>query len=226
MHLHVCPPSSYGTAGDANDCYTHLVVCVLSTTVSPAKTAKPIEMPFGKQTCVGPRKCHVLDGGYTLAPPGGTSERPVRGGVAASSRITLTAVVAFCRQYKDGRREGVAAAEVRRRPAGVHHTKVAQRRRHPRVVGRRRHDERAGRTGVREAVQWQTAAVRRAELPLPRGGVERRDAGPTPRQRPVVGRRQPHVPPRQPRDHQRLLTRRTVMFPRLRGVIWGGLKSP
>jgi len=30
--------------------------------VSPAKTAKPIEMPFGLWTRVGPSK-HVLDGG-------------------------------------------------------------------------------------------------------------------------------------------------------------------
>ena len=30
--------------------------------MSPAKTAEPIEMPFGLRTCVGPRD-HVLDGG-------------------------------------------------------------------------------------------------------------------------------------------------------------------
>jgi len=37
--------------------------------VSPAKTAEPIEMPFGLWTRVGPRK-HVLDGSCTLTPPG------------------------------------------------------------------------------------------------------------------------------------------------------------
>jgi len=49
------------------------VVCLsvgLSVTiVSPAaKTAEPIEMPFGKWTRVGPRK-HIFDE-VTLAPPG------------------------------------------------------------------------------------------------------------------------------------------------------------
>jgi len=40
-----------------------LTVCVrlLVTFVSPAKTAKPIEMPFGGLTYVGPRS-HVFDG--------------------------------------------------------------------------------------------------------------------------------------------------------------------
>jgi len=44
----------------------------LATTVNSAKTAKPIEMPFGEQTHVGARKC-VLDGegGCTLTPRGG-----------------------------------------------------------------------------------------------------------------------------------------------------------
>jgi len=41
------------------------VVCLsaylLVTTVSPAKTAEPIEMPSGMWTQVGPRNC-VLDG--------------------------------------------------------------------------------------------------------------------------------------------------------------------
>jgi len=32
------------------------------TLVSPAKTAEPIELPFGLRTCVGPGN-HVLDGG-------------------------------------------------------------------------------------------------------------------------------------------------------------------
>ena len=38
-----------------------LSVCLSVTIVSPAKTAEPIEMPFGLWTLVGPRK-HVLDG--------------------------------------------------------------------------------------------------------------------------------------------------------------------
>jgi len=38
-----------------------LSVCLSVTIVSPAKTAEPIEMPFGMWTKMGPRK-HVLDG--------------------------------------------------------------------------------------------------------------------------------------------------------------------
>jgi len=38
-----------------------LSVCLSVTLVSPAKTAEPIEMPFGLRTWVGPRD-HVLDG--------------------------------------------------------------------------------------------------------------------------------------------------------------------
>ena len=38
------------------------VVCPSVTLVSPAKTAEPIEMPFGLRTWVGPRN-HVLDRG-------------------------------------------------------------------------------------------------------------------------------------------------------------------
>ena len=38
-----------------------LSVCLSVTTVSPAKTAEPIEIPFGVQTRVGPRN-YVLDG--------------------------------------------------------------------------------------------------------------------------------------------------------------------
>jgi len=37
------------------------VVCRSVTVVSPAKTAEPIEMPFGLWARVGPRN-HVLDG--------------------------------------------------------------------------------------------------------------------------------------------------------------------
>jgi len=36
-------------------------VYLLFTFVTPAKTAEPIEMPFGGQTLVSPRN-HVLDG--------------------------------------------------------------------------------------------------------------------------------------------------------------------
>jgi len=38
-----------------------LSVCRAVTLVNPAKTAEPIEMPFGLRTWVGPRN-HVLDG--------------------------------------------------------------------------------------------------------------------------------------------------------------------
>jgi len=38
------------------------VVCRSVTLVSPAKTAEPIEVPFGLSTWVGPRD-HALDGG-------------------------------------------------------------------------------------------------------------------------------------------------------------------
>ena len=39
-----------------------LSVCLSVTIVSPAKTAEPIEIPFGLWTRVGPKN-HVLDGG-------------------------------------------------------------------------------------------------------------------------------------------------------------------
>ena len=39
-----------------------LSVCRSVTLVSPAKTAAPIELPFGLRTWVGPGN-HVLDGG-------------------------------------------------------------------------------------------------------------------------------------------------------------------
>jgi len=38
-----------------------LSVCLSVTTSSPAKTAEPIEMPFGMQTGVGPKN-YVVDG--------------------------------------------------------------------------------------------------------------------------------------------------------------------
>ena len=47
---------------DAACCYQlSSVVCRSVTLVSPAKTAAPIEMPFGLRTCVDPGN-HVLDG--------------------------------------------------------------------------------------------------------------------------------------------------------------------
>jgi len=46
------------------------VVCLcLVTTVSTAKTAGPIEMPFERQTCLGPVS-HVLLDGLHILPPG------------------------------------------------------------------------------------------------------------------------------------------------------------
>ena len=44
-----------------------LSVCRSVTLVSPAKTAKPIEMPFGLRTRVGPGN-HVLDGVHNGVP--------------------------------------------------------------------------------------------------------------------------------------------------------------
>jgi len=47
---------------DAAYCYRLIsVVCQSVTLVSPAKTAEPIEMPFGLWAQTGPRN-HVLDG--------------------------------------------------------------------------------------------------------------------------------------------------------------------
>jgi len=46
------------------------VVCRSVTIVSPAKTAEPIQMPFGLWTRVGPRKHACIRQGCTLAPPG------------------------------------------------------------------------------------------------------------------------------------------------------------
>ena len=42
-----------------------LSVCLCVTLLNPAKTAEPINMPFGLRTWVGPRN-HVLDGGPDL----------------------------------------------------------------------------------------------------------------------------------------------------------------
>ena len=56
-------PHRSTTYVDAAYCYRpSSVVCRSVTVVSPAKTAEPIEMPFGLKTRVGPRK-HVLGGG-------------------------------------------------------------------------------------------------------------------------------------------------------------------
>jgi len=54
------------------------VVCRSVTLVSPAKTAPPIEMPFGLQTRVDPGN-HVLDGG-----PDSPWEGAILGGKGAS----------------------------------------------------------------------------------------------------------------------------------------------
>jgi len=52
------------------------------TIVNRAKTAKPIEMPFGLWTLVGPRK-HVLDGGAHWRNLTNTTEPFMRGSDAA-----------------------------------------------------------------------------------------------------------------------------------------------
>ena len=79
--------------------------------MSPAKTAEPIEMPFGLRTWVGPRD-HVLDGGSD--PPMGRGkffggngrpmlansiETSVCGGDAVLRQITLTiCLTSWCDQ--------------------------------------------------------------------------------------------------------------------------------
>jgi len=137
---------------------------------------------------------------------------------------------AVCRQHKDGGREGSAAAEVGRSSAGVDNTQVAQRREHDEFVERG-----AGRWIVvvelaaavdvqRKAASAAASAVRRADLQVPRGGVQRRHpATSSPGQRPVVGRRrQSHVAARQPRDHQRLVTAPAFMLTSAGAVLRGG----
>jgi len=52
------------------------------TIVSRAKTAEPIEMPFGMWTRVGPRK-HILDVGAHWSYLANTTEPSMRGGDAA-----------------------------------------------------------------------------------------------------------------------------------------------
>jgi len=70
------------------------VVCLSITSVSPAKTAEPIEMPFGLRTRLDPTK-HVLDVGkverwHNLA---NTIKPFMCGGDAAVWLITLTTCV-------------------------------------------------------------------------------------------------------------------------------------
>jgi len=63
----VLRPHRSTTYVDAVYCYRpSSVVCQSVTLVSPAKTAAPIEMPFGLRTRVDPGN-HVLDG--VLIPP-------------------------------------------------------------------------------------------------------------------------------------------------------------
>jgi len=67
MSVRIIRPHRSTTYVDATYCYqlSSVVcwsVCLSVTQVSPAKTAKLIEMPFGLRTGVGPRN-HVLDVG-------------------------------------------------------------------------------------------------------------------------------------------------------------------
>jgi len=79
-------------------CVTRSVVCVSvchdehSTPVNPAKTVKPVEMPFALWTHVGPRN-HVLGGswGARWRHLTNTIKLSVLGGDAALCRISLTA---------------------------------------------------------------------------------------------------------------------------------------
>jgi len=71
-----------------------LSVCMLVTTMSPAKTDEPIEMPFGKQTRVGPRN-QVTDGGCTLAPPG-EYDRSICAKAAMQPVTTVSVAVCHC----------------------------------------------------------------------------------------------------------------------------------
>jgi len=59
----ILAPSQYYV--DVAYCYRRSSVCLSVTIVSPAKTAKSIEMPFGLWIWVGPRN-HVLDGGVQI----------------------------------------------------------------------------------------------------------------------------------------------------------------
>ena len=71
-------------------CYRPSSVVYRSVTVvSPAKTAEPIEMPFGLRTRVGPRN-HVLGGGAPWRNLANTIEPSMCGGDAACYQITMT----------------------------------------------------------------------------------------------------------------------------------------
>ena len=60
-------PHRSTTYVDAAYCYRpSSVVCRSVTVVSPAKTAEPIDMPFGASTLLNPGN-HVLDGGPDLS---------------------------------------------------------------------------------------------------------------------------------------------------------------
>ena len=61
----VCIAGCYRRRTQSEVCVS---VSVQGTPVSPAKTAGPITVPFGRQTRAGPRN-RVLDG-CTLTPPG------------------------------------------------------------------------------------------------------------------------------------------------------------
>jgi len=69
---------------------------VYVTVVSPAKTAEPIEMPFGICTRVGPMK-HVLSGGAHRRHLANTIEPSMCGGDAACCHITVTTSLVFVR---------------------------------------------------------------------------------------------------------------------------------
>jgi len=64
-------------------------VCRFATIVSHARTAEPIEMPFGTWTRLGSRK-HVLDGDVHWRHLANTIEPSMCGGDAAFCQVTLT----------------------------------------------------------------------------------------------------------------------------------------
>jgi len=79
---------------DAACCYRQssvvcLSVCLSVTIVSPAKTAEPIEMPFGIWIRVGSRK-HVLDRDEHWRNLTNTIEPSVCGGDSGLCQISLT----------------------------------------------------------------------------------------------------------------------------------------
>ena len=81
------------------------LVCLSVTTVSPAKTAKPMEMSFGMWTGVGLRN-HVLDGspdphtrlwGRKVAGSGHAGTCQVRGSIYSKRMIQQGAETVWCR---------------------------------------------------------------------------------------------------------------------------------